>query len=84
MRIKPEVLRSLEREKKICSLAIQHLEMMSKEFEKRYYWTTEEFLQKFDAGSAGDDEDFFKWYAVAQGLSEWKSTKHALEEVLVD
>lgn len=84
MVMKPEVIRSLERERGICFLAIQHLETMCKEFEGKYHWTTEEFLQKFDSGLAGDDEDFFKWYAVAQGLIEWKSTKNALEEVLVD
>ena len=81
--IKAEVMRSLEREKKMCVFAIDHLESLCKEFEEQYHWTTDEFLQRFDNGLAGDDEVFFKWYAVAQGLADWKSTKRALEEVLV-
>ncbi len=83
MIIKPEVIRSLEREREICSFAIHHLEGKCKEFEERYRWTTEEFLQKFEDGSAGDDEDFFRWYTIAQGLADWKVTRNALEEVLV-
>ena len=81
--IKAEAIRSLEREKGMCMVAIDHLEGLCKEFEEKYHWTTDEFLQRFDSGLAGDDEVFFKWYAVAQGLADWKSTKRALEEVLV-
>ncbi|OGW00415.1 MAG: hypothetical protein A2889_01890 [Nitrospinae bacterium RIFCSPLOWO2_01_FULL_39_10] len=84
MVMKSQVINSLKRERRVCSLAIEHLESQCKEFEKRYYWTTDEFLQKFEEGLAGDNEDFFKWYAIAQGLADWKSTMSALEEVLVD
>lgn len=84
MNIKPEVIRSLKREKSVCSVAIEHLEVSCKKFEEKYGWNTEEFLQKFNEGIAGDDEDIFKWYAVAQGLKDWKNTKMALEETIVD
>lgn len=83
MTIKPEVVRSLEREQKICSLAIHHLETTCNEFKEKYHWTTEEFLQRFESGSAGDEEDLFRWYAVAKGLAEWESIKTALNEVLI-
>src|SRR3990167_8325942 len=42
MVMKSQVINSLKRERRVCSLAIEHLESQCKEFEKRYYWTTDE------------------------------------------
>jgi hypothetical protein len=30
--------------------------------------TSEKFLEQFDAGKLGDEQDFFDWYAAARGL----------------
>jgi len=78
------VKRSLEREKIVATRAIEHLEAQCRELEAKYGWTTEDFLRKFEDGTAGDEEDFFKWYAMAQGVEDWKGTLTALEEALVD
>jgi hypothetical protein len=81
--MRKEVIQSLERERKISQLAISHLKDQIIIYEKKYTWSTAEFLTKFDSGMIGDDEAFFKWYALAQALRDWKTTKEALEEAIV-
>ncbi len=81
--MRKEILHSLEREKKISQLAIRHLKDQLKSYEEKFNWSTAEFLEKFDSGSIGDDEAFFKWYALAQALKDWQTTKEALEEAIV-
>ena len=29
------------------------------------------FMEKFDSGELGDDDDFFDWYAAKRGLDIW-------------
>lgn len=81
--MRKEIIHSLEREKKISQLAIDHLKDQLKSYEKKFRWSTAEFIDKFDSGSIGDDEAFFKWYALAQALKDWQTTKEALEEAIV-
>lgn len=81
--MKKEIIHSLEREKKISQLAINHLKDQIRSYESKFRWSTSEFLNKFDNGLIGDDEAFFKWYALAQALKDWQTTKEALEEAIV-
>jgi uncharacterized protein YhaN len=81
--MRKEIIQSLEREKKISQLAINHLKDQLKSYERKFHWSTSEFLNKFDNGSIGDEEAFFKWHAMAQALKDWQTTKEALEEVIV-
>ena len=46
-------------------------------FEQRYGMSTETFLERFEAGSLGDQPEWFDWYAAAQGQQIW-SRKHAI------
>ena len=41
------------------------------EFEQRHGMSTEEFLERFEAGSLGDQQEWFDWYAAAQGKKLW-------------
>ncbi len=44
-------------------------------FEQQHDMSTEQFLERFDAGSLGDQQAWFDWYAAAQGKRMW-SRKH--------
>jgi len=44
-------------------------------FEQRYRMGTHEFLEKFEAGTFGDQQEWFDWYAAAEGKKLW-SRKH--------
>ena len=45
------------------------------DFEQRHGMSTEEFLERFEAGTLGDQQEWFDWYAAAQGKMIW-SRKH--------
>jgi hypothetical protein len=42
-------------------------------FERKYGWSTSDFLSEFE--KVGDDEDFFKWYAYAMAAKDWQTSK---------
>jgi len=78
MPITAEVRESLEREFNICSKSISFYKRQIKRLEKKYRMTTSSFLKKFENGEAGDEQDYFDWYAFHKLLSSWTSTKNAL------
>jgi hypothetical protein len=82
MKLRPEVIRVLEREKMMCETAIAHLREKYRLLEQRYGWSTEVFLRKFNAGEIGDDQEFFLWYALAEAVKDWQKTLDSLEELL--
>lgn len=59
MMLKPEVVLALEREQRVCEMAIDRLEERSRPFEQQYGWSTDQFLRKFNDGEIGDDKSFF-------------------------
>lgn len=44
-------------------------------FEQHYGMSTQEFLDKFESGTLGDQQEWFDWYAAAEGKKIW-SRKH--------
>lgn len=50
----------------------EHYAGICKTFEKKYNMTSEKFLEQFDAGKLGDEQEFFDWYAAARGLIVWR------------
>lgn len=82
MILKPEVTRVLVREKLMCDAAIARLKERVRPLEQRYGWTTDQFLQKFEQGEAGDDQEFFLWYALAEAVKDWRKTRDSLEDLL--
>lgn len=82
MNLKPEVIQALEREVRMCKTAIDRLEERSQLLEQEYGWSTELFLQKFNAGETGDEQIFFRWYALGEAMRDWQKTKNSLNELL--
>ncbi|MEW6002740.1 MAG: hypothetical protein AB1638_08865 [Nitrospirota bacterium] len=78
MTITAEIKESLEREYNICSRAISFYKRYIKALEKKHMIDTNTFLKKFEAGTIGDDQDFFDWYAFHKLLTSWTKTKEAL------
>ena len=79
MAIAAEIRESLEREYNICSKAIHFYKQQIKAFEKKHMTDTRTFLERFEAGTMGDDEAFFDWYAFHKILTSWTKTKNALQ-----
>ncbi len=82
--MRPEVVEVLMREKSASEMAIARLQEKIRPLESRYGWTTEEFLEKFEKGEAGDEQDYFLWYALAEAIEDWKRTRDGLVELLDD
>ena len=78
MTITAEIKYSLAREHTICSKAVLFYKKQIQAFEKKYLIDTKTFLKKFEAGSLGDEQDFFDWYAFSKLLKSWSKTQNAL------
>jgi len=52
------------------------------EFEEEYDMSSEEFMDKFESGELGDDEDFFEWYAVYRSKVHWEEKTCKLREAV--
>lgn len=40
-------------------------------FERQHGMGTQEFLDKFESGALGDQQEWFDWYAAAEGRKIW-------------
>jgi hypothetical protein len=83
MATKGNIVSSIEREEKICDLAVQELKNRCKVFEGKYNLSSEEFYNLFQEGKMGDEEDFFEWKALIEGIKEWQRTKEGLRELIM-
>ena len=61
----------------------EHYSAICKKFEKTYNMTSEKFMEQFDAGSLGDEQDYFDWFAAARGLNLWRERYEILSGVSV-
>lgn len=84
MTLKPEIIQVLQREKTVCEAALLRLQEKAHVLENEFGWSTAAFLKRFNAGKTGDDQEFFRWYALAEAMQEWQKTYDSLQEVLSD
>lgn len=64
-------------------LRYKHYSDICTTFEKKHKLTTAKFMEEFDAGTLGDEQDFFDWYAAARGLNLWRERYEILSGVSV-
>jgi len=75
------VLAIIRRENKICQAAIRYLRDKCTVFEKKYQLSSDIFYSLFQSGEMGDEQDFFEWKALIDGISEWKQSEQELERM---
>ena len=61
----------------------EHYAGICKKFEKKYKMTSAKFMEQFDAGKLGDEQEFFDWYAAARGLNLWRERYEILSGISV-
>lgn len=81
MGIKKQLTPLIERENKICELAVEQLKSKCKVFEKKYKLSSNDFYNRFQEGKMGDEQNFFEWKALIEGIGEWQQTKDGLKEL---
>jgi len=53
-------------------------ELHCSDFEQRHGMSTEAFLECLEAGTLGDQQEWFDWYAAAQGKKIWSRKRDIL------
>jgi hypothetical protein len=61
----------------------EHYSAVCKNFEKKHRMTSAKFMEQFEAGKLGDEQEFFDWYAALRGLNLWRERYEILSEVSV-
>ncbi len=52
------------------------------EMERKYSMSSPEFLEKFESGSLGDDQDYFVWWSLIHGLEALRARKDKIRRML--
>jgi hypothetical protein len=52
------------------------------EFERKYGLSSHEFLDRFDKGTLGDDQDHFVWWSLIHGLEAIRNRKEKIKRML--
>jgi len=52
------------------------------EMERKYSMLSLEFLEKFESGSLGDDQDYFVWWSLIHGLEAVRARKDKIRRML--
>ncbi len=61
----------------------EHYAGICKRFEKKHKLTSVKFVEQFETGTLGDEQEFFDWYAAARGLMLWRERYEILSGVSV-
>ena len=56
---------------------------LCEKFEQKFSLNSNEFMQKFENGDIGDDQEYFDWYAAKRGLDIWHERQVILEGISV-
>ncbi|MDL1909362.1 hypothetical protein FBQ81_01525 [Chloroflexi bacterium CFX6] len=62
---------------------LTHYTGVCKKFEKKHKMSSEKFMEQFESGKLGDEQEFFDWYAAARGLMLWRERYEILSGVSV-
>jgi hypothetical protein len=61
----------------------EHYSSICKALEKKHKLSSAKFMEKFDAGALGDEQEFFDWYAAVRGLDIWRERYEILSGIYV-
>ena len=56
---------------------------LCRQFEQEFKLSSSEFMQKFENGEVGDEEQYFDWYAAKRGFDIWHERREILSGVSV-
>ena len=77
-----EVIRAaLEQNERVAKYKIKKYSDICENLEKKYEMDSDTFMEKFDSGELGDDDDFFDWYAAKRGLDIWSKKLKSISTI---
>ena len=74
---------ALSREVILARARRKAYERACQDFEAQFKITSDQFLRDFEAGTLGDDLEYFDWYAAKRGLDLWDRRARILSGVVV-
>ncbi|WP_153550670.1 hypothetical protein [Candidatus Nanohalobium constans] len=74
------VRESVSRELDIVERKLERFRERLEDFEDEHDMDSEEFLEEFESGNLGDDQDYFEWKAVYQSVQRLEDRKERLEK----
>ncbi|AKB27955.1 hypothetical protein MSSAC_2697 [Methanosarcina siciliae C2J] len=79
-----EVIRAaLDQNERVAKYKIKKYSGICENFENKYGMDSDHFMEKFDSGDLGDDDDFFDWYAAKRGLDIWNKKLKILSGIQI-
>lgn len=79
-----EVIRgALLQNQRVAKYKIKKYLGICEDFEKKYGMNSDLFMEKFDSGELGDDDDFFNWYAAKRGLDIWNKKLNIISGIQI-
>lgn len=66
----PVIKESIKREIALLESRIALLQKEISQLEEKHNLTSEEFENRFDSGELGDEQDYFEWWGLLQGLKK--------------
>ncbi len=79
--VKEVIFSALEHEKHVAKYKIKRYSTICENFESKYGFSSGELREKFEAGSTGEESDFFDWYAAKRGLDHWSKKLNILSDI---
>ena len=76
------VVEALERERRLLLAKLRVLRRRLKGFEERYGMEPAEFLERFESGELGDEEDYMVWWSLLRALRSIEERLKRVEEEL--
>ena len=76
-----ELSEPIAREEAVCHLAVDELKQSCRVFERRYRMSSRSFAESFGKGRLGDDEAFFEWHALLEGIASWSRINRSLKKL---
>ncbi len=75
------VKEAVQKERELGRFMLKRYEDKLSKFEDKYDMTTDEFVEKFEKGELGDDQDYFEWFAIFKGNEHWKEKLDELHAI---
>lgn len=79
--IKPVLDEALKNQKDFAYARFMKFDQECNVFEQKYGMDSSQFLEKFEAGELGDDEQWFDWYAAVRGKTVWGKKYRILSDI---
>ncbi|MDQ1250934.1 MAG: hypothetical protein QG646_3 [Euryarchaeota archaeon] len=66
---------------RIAKYKIKKYSSICENFEIKYGMNSDLFMEKFEVGELGDDNDFFDWFAAKRGLDIWNKRQKIISAI---